>query len=75
MGVQNRWGQNAVPVWGVAVGGIGRGGLGRCDKDGGDCVGLAWVEVEEREEEGGEVLPLEGVEEEEEEAAAAGGAY
>lgn len=75
LGLQCRWGQYAIPIWGVAVGGIRGGGLRRCGEDGGDGVGLVWGEVEEGEEGGREVLPVvRGVEQEEEEEAAAGGA-
>jgi len=72
--VQGGRGQDAVPIWGVAIGRIRGGGLGRCGKDGGDGVGLAWGEVEEGEEEGGEVLPMVGMQEEDQEETAGGDA-
>lgn len=56
--MQGRWGQDVIPVRGVPVGGVWRGRLRRRGKDGGDSVCWAWVQVEEGEEEGGEVLPM-----------------
>lgn len=70
LGLQNGWGQDAVPIRGVPVGGIGGGRLGRRGEDGGD--GVDSVGGEEGQEGGGEVLSM-GMEEEEEKEATAGG--